>query len=204
MSSMDVFYNVKGVGDVLMIRMETGKRNEFLTEDYGAITKITNPQGDLLGYNIFQASEHFELTGSGKVNVDEQLLNKIKELFAAQDLHDPLDVDLSPKFVVGYVTEKAAHENADKLAVCQVDIGSETLQIVCGAANVDKGQKVVVAKIGATMPGGFKIKPTTLRGVPSNGMICSKKELGLPNAEAEEGIYILDDSYNIAEPFMIG
>lgn len=200
---MDVFYNLKGVGDVLMLQVATGNRNDFLTEDYGNVTKITDLQGGVLGYNIFQASTYFELTGSGKLNVDEPLIKKIKDLFVEQGLHDSLDVDLSPKFVVGYVTDKSAHENADKLSVCQVDVGSETLQIVCGATNVDEDQKVVVAKIGATMPSGLTIKPTQLRGVPSNGMICSKKELGLPNVEAEKGIYILDESYEVGKPFIV-
>src|SRR5699024_11340389 len=81
------------------------------------------------------------------------------------------------KFVVGYAQEKQFHENADKLTVCQVDVGDETLQIVCGAPNVEQGQKVVVAKVGATMPSGMKIKQTKLRGVSSYGMICSKREL---------------------------
>ena len=58
-----------------------------------------------------------------------------------------LDVDFSPKFVVGHVFKKEKHPNADKLSVCTVDIGKETVQIVCGAPNVDAGQKVVVAKV---------------------------------------------------------
>src|SRR5699024_8765324 len=132
-----------------------------------------------------------------------KLLDQIKAIFTQANLNDRLEIDLSPKFVIGYVTDKQQHDNADKLSVCQVDVGSEQLQIVCGAANVDKDQKVVVAKVGATMPSGLKIKPTELRGVPSNGMICSKSELGLPNVEGEEAIYILDNSYAVAEPFMV-
>ena len=76
--------------------------------------------------------------------------------------------------------EKEKHKNADKLSVCKVDVGTDTLQIVCGAPNVDAGQKVVVAKIGAVMPSGLVIQPSELRGVPSQGMICSAKELQLP------------------------
>jgi len=87
--------------------------------------------------------------------------------------------------------------------VCKVDVGNEVLQIVCGAPNVDKGQKVVVAKVGATMPSGLRIKPTELRGVPSNGMICSQKELGMPNAPKEKGIYVLDDSYSVGQAFPV-
>lgn len=198
---MDVFYNVKGIGDVLMIPLEEGERYDIQHEKFEDIVKITNGNGHVLGYNIFQASTHLNITDSGKIALNEELLNELQQLFKKEGLEDSLEFDLSPKFIVGYVTEKSPHENADKLSVCQVDVGNETLQIVCGAANIDKGQKVVVAKIGATMPSGLRIKPTELRGVPSNGMICSRKELGLPIKEDEQGIYILEESYEIGTEF---
>ncbi len=91
--------------------------------------------------------------------------------------------------------KKKKHPNADKLNICKVDVGTETLQIVCGAPNVDAGQKVVVAKVGAVMPSGMIIKDAELRGVPSSGMICSAKELALPNAPQEKGILVLEDKY---------
>lgn len=198
---MDVFYNEKGVGDVLIIPLERGNQYDIHHEKFGDITKITNGEGSVLGYNVFQASTHFNLTEAGKFALNEELLNEIQQLFKAEGLTDSLEFDLSPKFVVGYVTDKSPHENADKLSVCQVDVGNETLQIVCGAPNVDKDQKVVVAKIGATMPSGLKIKPTELRGVASNGMICSRKELDLPVKEDEKGIYILEESYEVGTEF---
>ena len=74
---------------------------------------------------------------------------------------------------------KEKHPNADKLNVCTVDVGNETLQIVCGAPNVEEGQKVVVAKVGAVMPSGMVIRDAELRGVASSGMICSATELSL-------------------------
>ncbi len=99
--------------------------------------------------------------------------------------------------VIGHVLEKTKHPQADKLSVCQVDLGSEVTQIVCGAQNVDKGQKVVVSKVGATLPGGVKIKKAKLRGEESNGMICSLKELGIENKfipqEFQNGITVLDE-----------
>lgn len=198
---MDVFYNEQGVGDVLIISLERGNRYEIRHEQYGSITKITNDEGHVLGYNIFEASTHVNITKTGKFALNEELLEELQQLFKAEGLSDSLEFDLSPKFVVGYVTDKSPHENADKLSVCQVNVGHETLQIVCGAANVDQGQKVVVAKIGATMPSGLQIKPTELRGVKSNGMICSRKELGLPIKESEQGIYILDESDEIGTAF---
>ncbi|CDO01584.1 phenylalanine--tRNA ligase beta subunit [Oceanobacillus picturae] len=198
---MDVFYNPDGIGDVLIIPLKTGDRYELKHDKAGDITRITDSDGAILGYNIFQASKHFTKLTNGKNTMTEALLDEVKELFAAENVTDSLDFDLSPKFVVGHVLSKEPHENADKLSVCQVDVGSETLQIVCGAPNIDKDQYVVVAKVGATMPSGLQIKPTELRGVPSNGMICSQKELGLPNAPKEKGIYVLEESYTPGDTF---
>jgi phenylalanyl-tRNA synthetase beta chain len=98
--------------------------------------------------------------------------------------------------VVGHVLETRQHENADKLRVCTIDAGTgENLQIVCGAPNVAPGQKVPCAVVGSELPGDFKIKRAKLRGVESQGMLCSAKELGmdvklLPK-EQTEGLYIL-------------
>jgi len=87
--------------------------------------------------------------------------------------------------VVGAVTDLVAHPNADKLRVCTVDAGgAEPLQIVCGAPNVHVGMKAPVALIGAVLPGDFKIKKSKLRGVESNGMLCSARELGLSEDHA--------------------
>ncbi|GKV66424.1 MULTISPECIES: phenylalanine--tRNA ligase subunit beta [unclassified Sporosarcina] len=97
--------------------------------------------------------------------------------------------------VIGYVTDCVKHPEADKLHICQVDVGGEVTQIICGAPNIAAGQKVIVARPGATLPGGMKIKKAKLRGEESNGMICSLQELGIegklvPKAYAE-GIYVL-------------
>jgi phenylalanyl-tRNA synthetase beta chain len=98
--------------------------------------------------------------------------------------------------VVGHVIDKKQHPDADKLSVCQVELGqSETVQIVCGAPNVAAGQKVPVAKVGAVLPDNFKIKKAKLRGQESHGMICSAKELGIEEKyiapEHRDGIMIL-------------
>ncbi|MCB1751026.1 MAG: phenylalanine--tRNA ligase subunit beta [Gammaproteobacteria bacterium] len=92
--------------------------------------------------------------------------------------------------VVGEVLTRDQHPNADKLSVCSVATGGdEPLQIVCGASNVAAGMKVPVATIGALLPGDFRIKPAKLRGVESQGMICSAAELGL--ADSSSGIMSL-------------
>ena len=98
--------------------------------------------------------------------------------------------------VVGYVVSKEKHPDAEKLNVCQVNVGEEeNLQIVCGAPNVDAGQYVIVATVGAKLP-GIKIKKAKLRGVESQGMICSLAELGLSKSVVpknyQEGIYVFE------------
>lgn len=100
--------------------------------------------------------------------------------------------------VVGLVAQRDKHPDADKLSVCLVDIGQpEKLQIVCGAKNVAAGQKVPVATIGTKLPDGLKIKKGKLRGVESQGMICSATELGIDessvNEESRGGILILSE-----------
>jgi len=96
---------------------------------------------------------------------------------------------------VGKVLTRIKHPEADKLSVCTVDVGNEVLQIVCGAPNVAAGQTVVVAKDGALLPGNFAIKKATIRGVESNGMICSLEELGIDKKyHGEDGIHVLPDA----------
>ncbi|MCH9741530.1 MAG: phenylalanine--tRNA ligase subunit beta [Epsilonproteobacteria bacterium] len=96
------------------------------------------------------------------------------------------------KVVVGKVLSCEKHPDADKLNVCQIDIGNATRQIVCGAANVVDAEYVAVATIGAKLGDDFEIKHAKLRGVESEGMVCSASELGLPNLG--DGIMILDES----------
>jgi len=88
--------------------------------------------------------------------------------------------------VVGQIVSFDRHPDADKLNVCVVNTGDETQQIVCGAPNVKQGMKIPVAKVGAVLPGNFKIKKAKLRGVESFGMCCAEEELGL--AESSDGL----------------
>ncbi len=98
--------------------------------------------------------------------------------------------------VTGKLLSVEKHPDADKLKICMVDVGSETIQIVTGADNVKPGQTVPVAKDGALLPGGTKIKKGKLRGIESNGMLCSYEEIGMTKEDfpdAEYGILILED-----------
>ncbi|MFD1850102.1 phenylalanine--tRNA ligase subunit beta [Oceanobacillus bengalensis] len=109
----------------------------------------------------------------------------------------------STNVVVGYVASCEKHPDADKLNLCQVDVGEETLQIICGAPNVRQGQKVAVAKPGAKLPGGMKIKKVKLRGVESNGMICSLQELGVDEkyipTDIATGIFVFPEDTPVGE-----
>ncbi|WP_339228335.1 phenylalanine--tRNA ligase subunit beta [Oceanobacillus sp. FSL K6-2867] len=110
----------------------------------------------------------------------------------------------STNVVVGYVESCEKHPDADKLNLCQVEVGGEKLQIICGAPNVAQGQKVAVAKPGAVLPGNFKIKKVKLRGIESNGMICSLKELGIEEkyipTDIANGIFVFTEDAAVGEP----
>ncbi|SDO96321.1 phenylalanine--tRNA ligase subunit beta [Desulforhopalus singaporensis] len=99
----------------------------------------------------------------------------------------------------GLVVSTEKHPNADKLTVCQVQIGAETHQIVCGAPNVREGLAVVVALPGTILPGNFKISKSKIRGVGSGGMICSERELGL--STAHDGIMELPEGTEHGQAF---
>lgn len=106
--------------------------------------------------------------------------------------------------VIGYVEKKEPHPDSDHLNVCQVNLGKETKQIVCGAPNVAAGQKVVVAKEGAYLPAiDLTIKKSAIRGVESNGMICSLGELGVEekyiSEEEKKGIHVLDNDAPVGD-----
>lgn len=129
------------------------------------------------------------------VQVNESVDDLSERLSMAGFEVDDVD-DLSARaqgVVVGHVLERDKHPNADKLSVCRVDVGAqEPIQIVCGASNVRAGIHVPVAMVGATLPAvGLTIKAGELRGVASNGMICSLTELGL--TDQSDGIAILDE-----------
>jgi len=116
-----------------------------------------------------------------------------------------LEVDriapVAPPFeglVVGHVVSCGKHPNADKLSLCEVDIGAgENLQIICGALNVRQDLKVAVATVGSVLPNKLKIKRAKLRGVESNGMLCSESEIGI--SDSHEGIIELDSKAKIGD-----
>lgn len=124
----------------------------------------------------------------------EELADKFNAM--SQEIADVYKLTDVENVVVGEVLSKEKHPDADKLNVCQVNVG-ETTQIVCGAPNVDVGQKVIVALPGAVLP-EFKIKKSKIRGVESNGMICSLAELGIDKKYCDaSGIEVLPENAEV-------
>lgn len=128
-----------------------------------------------------------------KVIVDKLTMSGLE----VEDVVD--ENELYKNFIVAEVKSVSKHPNADKLSVCEVFDGKETLQVICGAPNVAPGQKVVFAPIGTLIPNGnFQIKKAKIRGVESNGMICAEDELLL--SEDHSGIMVLNSTLQAGKP----
>lgn len=201
---MKVAYNKAHVGDVLLVQLSMEPIVKTAMDRAGDVAILKEETtGEVKAFNLFNASKYVELDVAGNVEVTPELVEKLEAALKANGAEISLEVDFSPKFVVGYVESKEKHPNADKLSVCKVNVGDETLQIVCGAPNVEAGQKVVVAKVGAVMPSGLLIKEGNLRGEDSFGMLCSARELAIPGAPEVKGILVLEDSAEVGSPFEV-
>ena len=133
------------------------------------------------------------------VDIDVDLKTLAEDMTRVGNEYDSAEKLINAtNLVVGEVIECEMHPDSDHLHVCKVNVGNEVLQIVCGAPNVRKGLKVIVALVGAELPGDFKIKAGKIRGVESNGMLCSIAELGLDSKflrpEDKEGIHELPET----------
>ncbi len=121
----------------------------------------------------------------------DRLADKLTMLGLEVDAVTPLFAELQQVKVAKILSAKP-HPNADKLQVCQVAVGEEELEIVCGAPNARTGLVTAVAPVGTTLPGNFKIKKSKVRGIISNGMLCSEKELGF--SDESDGIMELPEN----------
>ena len=201
---MIVSYNLKGVGDTLLIVVKNSEEKEVVSERKGDVACVTIKEtGEVVAWNVFMASEKIsKLEGNGQINLTKEQVDKLNEVIKEAGFDATVEVDNSPKFVVGFVKECSKHEDSDHLNITKIEVDNgEELQIVCGAANIKQGLKVVVAKVGAMMPDGMIIWPGELRGVASFGMVCSARELGLPNAPEVKGILELPESAVVGSAF---
>ena len=143
--------------------------------------------------NLEWLSEYVDLP-----NPAEELIDVLPMLGIEVEENDDAGTLTLENVVVGKVLEKSQHPEADRLSVCSVEVGAENpAQIVCGATNFKPGDRVPVALPGAKLPGGFKIKKSKLRGVTSEGMMCSAKELELGDDDA--GLFLLSGEPEIGK-----
>lgn len=195
-------YNKAHVGDTLMVVVADDKGTENTVERKWNVAQVKDASGQIVAWNFFHISDHLTIEGNGQVTINEEQLTELNRLIKEAGFTETLIADNEPKIVVGYVKTCVPHPDSDHLSITETEVDNgHVLQIVCGAPNIEAGQKVVVAKPGAMMPDGLMIWPGSLRGVESYGMICSARELHLPDAPTEKGILVLPEDAVVGETF---
>lgn len=196
-------YNPQELGDTLIVVVAPDTPTQAHTVRDN-VARIYDPETEkTLGYNFLAISEILpEITGQGQVALSVADVAALNAALEAAGFSGELVAETASRFVVGYVKSTTPHPDSDHLLVTETVVDNdESLQIVSGSPNMQADIKVVVAKVGAMMPNGLIIWPGELRGVSSNGMICSGRELGLANAPQKPGALILPDDYEVGEPF---
>ncbi|MBM7643549.1 YtpR family tRNA-binding protein [Streptococcus loxodontisalivarius] len=196
-------YNKEHVGDVLLVIFQDTKDVKRSVERKGKIGRVyLDETGETLAWNIFDVSTLIDIEGQGQVFLTDEQLAVLNAELAKEGFDQVLENDNSPKFVVAEIVEMVDHPDSDHLHICQVEINDgQRVQIVCGAPNAAQGLKTVAALPGAMMPSGSLIFPGKLRGEDSFGMLCSARELELPNAPQVRGIIELSDDVVVGERF---
>ncbi|QDK70618.1 YtpR family tRNA-binding protein [Lactococcus protaetiae] len=195
------------VGDVLMLIVANDEGKKVNFERKGKIARVfVEETGATVGWNIFEAksilSALTELERNGQLFLSADDVEILNKEFRKSGFDEVLVYDAQPKFVVAEIVEMEEHPDSDHLHVCKVNVGfKEPVQIVCGAPNATVGLKTVAALPGAMMPNGTLIFPGALRGVLSFGMLCSARELELPNAPQVKGIIELSQTLSVGEKF---
>ena len=197
-------YNKEQLGDVLLVVVADDQGTQAFEKKENIVRIFDEETNQTKGYNFFDAAAILgELDVLGQVFLDDAQVEKLNAALTKAGFEAELVNDHEPKFVVGHVDELEDHPDSDHLHVTKVTIdGQKQLQIVCGAPNIEAGQNVVVAKVGAMMPDGSLIFAGKLRGIDSFGMLCSARELALPNAPQKRGILVLDpEEYPCGQAF---
>ncbi len=130
----------------------------------------------------------------------EKMLKFLRAGIANAEGFKKLDKELNNKIVIGEIINITNHPNADKLHLVVVNIGKEKIKVVCGAPNIEKRQKVPIALNGSVLPNNQVIKPSIIRGVKSNGMLCSEEELGI--GSDAKGICIFPEYFKVGQPIV--
>ena len=195
-------YN-KNVGDVLMLIVANNEGAEVTYERKADVARIFREDtGQTVGWNIFDIKKDWPDLAQGQNDLSEHQVTELNVKLKAAGFDEQLTYDGQPKFVVAEILTMEDHADSDHLHVCQVEVGLDApVQIVCGAPNAVVGMKTVAALPGAMMPSGSLIWPGALRGVPSYGMLCSARELDLPNAPQVRGIIELNADLEAGSAF---
>lgn len=187
---MSIFYNVNGLRNAMLINLSNHKVNRI--ENFEDYTMLYHDD-ELVGINIFNVAKDLNNLPNGMLYPTPDILQFIQSRVGMDLSHV-----LKPTFVVAEIIECEDVPNTH-LHKCLVNVGSENLQIVCGAINARTGLKTVCAMVGTTMPDGNYIADGALMSIASHGMLCSAKELNLE--AANPGIIELDPSAIIGSAF---
>jgi len=196
-----LFYNRKIIGDVLFLVIDAEATPTRIEKHDNVIALFKDDK--LVGVNILEFSEIVKIKGEGLLILPpRQLIDIINHILKNIGI-EKIDYIESSGFKIGHVLSCEEHPDSDHLHVCKVDVKTSVLDIVCGAANVQKGQKVVVAMPLTTMFDGSQIIPSALRGIKSEGMLCSLRELHLDTPTSPHGIMVLKEDAPIGEDFFL-
>ena len=186
-----------------MLTLKNSGDAKLAVERKGKVARVyREDKQETVAWNIFEASTFFALNGKGQLFLSDEQVARLNQELQAEGFAEVLVNDKEPKFVVGQIVEMVAHPDSDHLNICQVAVGNDkTVQIVAGAPNARVGLKTIVALPGAMMPKGNLIFPGKLRGEKSFGMMCSPRELALPNAPQKRGVIELSEDQVVGTPF---
>lgn len=199
MKDYALFYDYHTIGDVLLIVKDLDNKPDKKVVSGDVVSLYKNDE--LIGINIFNISSVLKIKSKGLIVLPmREMIDVINNILTNAGV-ETLDYKEESGFKIGHVLTCEEHPDSDHMHVLTVDVKDEVLDIVCGAPNVKVGQKVVVATLGTTMFDGKKIIPSELRGIKSNGMLCSPRELHLEGAPQVRGILVLDDNAKIGEDF---
>ncbi|HGC6853868.1 TPA: YtpR family tRNA-binding protein [Streptococcus agalactiae] len=196
-------YNREHVGDTLMVIVKDSQGAKLDVDRRGQVARVyLQDSKETVAWNIFEVSSLIAIEGVGQVTLSDQVIKILNAELLKEGFEDSLVNNIEPTFVVAQIKEMIDHPDSDHLHICQVEINDgRTVQIVCGAPNASVGLKTVAALPGAMMPNGSLIFPGKLRGEDSFGMLCSARELALPNAPQVRGIIELSDQVIVGESF---
>ncbi|KXA55327.1 tRNA binding domain protein [Streptococcus agalactiae] len=196
-------YNREHVGDTLMVIVKDSQGAKLDVDRRGQVARVyLQDSKETVAWNIFEVSSLIVIEGAGQITLSDQDIKILNAELLKEGFEDSLVNNIEPTFVVAQIKEMIDHPDSDHLHICQAEINDgKTVQIVCGAPNASVGLKTVAALPGVMMPNGSLIFPGKLRGEDSFGMLCSARELALPNAPQVRGIIELSDQVIVGESF---